>query len=336
MTVTAKAVGGSSLTEIVQANAIGSNTCRILVTTPPGRGVIFVEAGEIVDAAYGDLSGEVAFHALINAEVLQTQVSTGLKTANRRISSGWQALIAQAMTLRFEGRLPVPSFPEDRSGVEATVALGRHLPLAPPVPVAPARDAAPGAGAPAPAATPAPPPARREPARAVPVSRPQPMEPAPKRRTAVAVAIGLVVVAVLVGGLFLLRGRGGSGGGDAEALPAPGAAAPAPVVAAMAPSGAAVEATDLKDPRDSLPKLLSGPAPKSPNPESALFPTIVCRLLVGEDGSVREASVFRSRLDQAAFEDAAIAAVKGWRFHPGRRGDRPVAVWINWPVSFQQ
>jgi protein TonB len=61
----------------------------------------------------------------------------------------------------------------------------------------------------------------------------------------------------------------------------------------------------------------------------------VCRILVDEHGAVREARIFRSRLDLEIYENAALAAVRTWRFAPGRKGGRPVRTWINYPVSFQ-
>jgi len=83
------------------------------------------------------------------------------------------------------------------------------------------------------------------------------------------------------------------------------------------------------------PQLLEGPAPASPDPGLAIRPTVTCRILVDEAGTVREARIFRSRLDLARFEDVAIDAVKKYRFTPGKKAGNPAAVWINWPVSFK-
>jgi len=105
--------------------------------------------------------------------------------------------------------------------------------------------------------------------------------------------------------------------------------------AAAAPARPAVEATQLSGPRDAPPALVSGPPPVAPDPNAALKPTIVCRLLIGADGSVADAKIYRSRLDLAAFEDAALDAVRKYRFTPGRQAGAPVPVWINWPVTFR-
>jgi phosphate transport system substrate-binding protein len=110
---------------------------------------------------------------------------------------------------------------------------------------------------------------------------------------------------------------------------------PAQPTAAATPSpAAAVEASQLVAPGDAAPKLLEGRSPRSPNPALALTPTVVCRLLVDAQGHVAQARIYRSRLELAAFEDAALAAVQGWRFQPARHDGAVTSAWINWPVSF--
>ncbi|HYN41554.1 MAG TPA: energy transducer TonB, partial [Thermoanaerobaculia bacterium] len=256
-----------------------------------------------------------------NAEVSRTQVSTGLRTPNRRITSGWQALITRAMTLRFEGRLPVPSFSEDHRETEATTVLSRDPDPAPRPEPAAVETANPVETAKA-----------VETPKAAPIARPRPVAtvpsaPAPRKSPVVPIAAGVALIIAVAGGAWLLRAGRQSG-----AAPL---AAGTPAASSETSPSAPVEASELKGTGDALPTLLSGVAPRSPNPESALVPTIVCRLLIAEDGSVKEASIFRSRLDQASFEDVALATVKSYRFNPGRQGGKPVAVWINWPVSFQ-
>jgi TonB family protein len=115
----------------------------------------------------------------------------------------------------------------------------------------------------------------------------------------------------------------------ANAAPAPGAN-PAAVAERQA-----VEATQLTGTGDVAPVLAAGQPPAAPDPTATLRPTIVCRLLVGGDGRVLDARVYRSRLDLAAFEDAAVDAARRFRFTPGRRGGTAIPVWINWPVAFR-
>jgi len=58
---------------------------------------------------------------------------------------------------------------------------------------------------------------------------------------------------------------------------------------------------------------------------------VLLELLVAADGSVEEARVVEG---QAPFSDAAIAAARGFRFAPARRGDRPVRARIRASVHF--
>jgi phosphate transport system substrate-binding protein len=155
--------------------------------------------------------------------------------------------------------------------------------------------------------------------------------PASAPRRTLPVVLGAVAVAALgVAAWAVSRGPGTA----ASSSPASGAAVAAPAEAPAA-GGETVEATALTGAGDAPPHLLEGaPAPR-PRVDLALTPTIVCRLRIDATGAVTEARVFRSRLDLAAFEDAALTAVSHYRFQPARKAGAPVAVWINWPVGFR-
>jgi phosphate transport system substrate-binding protein len=122
------------------------------------------------------------------------------------------------------------------------------------------------------------------------------------------------------------------GGVAAAAIPP----LPRPAANAAAVGATAVDAATLTGAGDAPPTYLSGPAPRAPGVDLALAPTIVLRLLVDEAGRVLEARVYRSRLELAAFEEAALAITSELRFQPARRAGQPVAAWLNWPVSFAQ
>jgi TonB family protein len=144
------------------------------------------------------------------------------------------------------------------------------------------------------------------------------------------IAAAALLLLAAVGWLAFARHDTATGG--ASTAGADGAAAVGTAPPGTAP---AVETTRLTGPRDAKPVLVSGQPPAAPDPGSPLKPTIVCRLLIDPDGQVAEAKVYRSRLDLASFEDAALDAVRRYRFTPGRLNGAPVAVWINWPVSFR-
>jgi hypothetical protein len=94
------------------------------------------------------------------------------------------------------------------------------------------------------------------------------------------------------------------------------------------------ESSELTGPGDAEPQLIEGKLAALPSATLPLSPTIICRLLVGSDGRVQRAQVFRSRLELAIYEDAAITTAQGYRFHPAQHAGKPVAAWINWPVRF--
>jgi TonB family protein len=114
----------------------------------------------------------------------------------------------------------------------------------------------------------------------------------------------------------------------------PASVSPAPG-AAEAGASEAVEASLLTGMGDRLPALLSGTPPTMPAEGSAVLPTVVCRIRIDAQGKVVEAKVYRSRLEFAELEEAAVRALEGYRFRPALQGGAPVAVWLNYPVEFR-
>jgi len=325
---------GISLADLVQANSLGRNTCRVVVTAPRGKGSFHMEDGEIVDAAYGDLVGEAAFYALMNAADATFSANSGVKPTARRIDAGLETLMLNAMILRFEGRVPEAAFsPSQGPSPDAS-----EPPSFSEAPKPPAGADRPGSPSSSPrAAVPVEPPAspsaavamlptapsasRRDPPKTAVPGAPAPAL-AKKRAGRFVLASGLLVVVAAGAYIALVRLEPPPSTRTGPALPIPSPSAP-------------VESASLTASDDIQPELLSGNAPSSPDPESAISPTIICRILIGEDGAVREASVFRSRLDLATFEEAAITTVKAYRFRPARRAGRAVPVWTNFQVSFK-
>jgi TonB family protein len=107
-----------------------------------------------------------------------------------------------------------------------------------------------------------------------------------------------------------------------------------PQAASAGASEVVVEADALTGPGDDLPRLRSGEMPLRPDPDAAVVPTVVVRLRIDAGGKVAEAKVYRSRLEFAAFEEAAVAAAERFVFEPAKRAGEPVGVWINWPIEF--
>lgn len=73
-------------------------------------------------------------------------------------------------------------------------------------------------------------------------------------------------------------------------------------------------------------------------PESArrqgIEGTALLRLQVLADGQVGEILIERSAGHQD-LDDAAVEAVKRWRFEPARDGGQPIAMWVRLPVAFR-
>jgi protein TonB len=67
---------------------------------------------------------------------------------------------------------------------------------------------------------------------------------------------------------------------------------------------------------------------------TGLTGTVVLRILVYKDGSVKDVIVVRPSGTNVGFEEAAIDAVKQWVFKPAIQNQKPVSVWVNYPVKF--
>lgn len=292
-----------SLPDLVQVKAASRKVCRVRVMGPAGPGVMLLEHGRVVHAEYGGLVGQDAAFVLLAEPDVFYEVASDVPIARRTMDLSVQEALMEAMRHHDEGLLPEPARQDPRdSGKVATFPAERPRPS--PVP---------------PAAEPS------------------------ERRGLSPVVIAVGVVALLgVATLVFLLARGGSEPSRDASADVSGT--PAIAATALSPQGSAevsgtsrepIEASALTGGRDSLPTLVAGEPPVSPDPDAALAPTVVTRLLIGADGTVREAEIYRSRPGMEAFENAALAGVRGFRFEPGRREGVAVPVWMNWPVEFQ-
>lgn len=84
------------------------------------------------------------------------------------------------------------------------------------------------------------------------------------------------------------------------------------------------------------PRILSAPEPVYPEAarRRGQEGTAVVGLLIGEDGTIRETWIETSAGD-ASLDEAALEAVRSWRFVPARQGGSPVAARSRVPVVFQ-
>lgn len=68
--------------------------------------------------------------------------------------------------------------------------------------------------------------------------------------------------------------------------------------------------------------------------QTGLEGMVVVRILVLKDGTVKDVIVVRPSGTNSGFEEAAIAACKQWIFKPAIQNQKPVSVWVNYPIKF--
>ena len=82
-------------------------------------------------------------------------------------------------------------------------------------------------------------------------------------------------------------------------------------------------------------EILTQVAPVLPRDFDGRERTVVVRVLVGKDGRVKDARLY-VLATVPGLNESALAAVKQYVFRPAYRGRRPVATWVNVPVSFRR
>jgi len=79
-------------------------------------------------------------------------------------------------------------------------------------------------------------------------------------------------------------------------------------------------------------------APKPKYPDTARRDgkegRVLLRVLVNEEGRTASVQVNRSS-GAEALDQAAVAAIKRWRFSPARYGEKPVESWVRIPIDFR-
>lgn len=288
-----------SLLDLIQVKGASRATCRIAVQADGASGVLFLKSGVIVYATYASLQGEAAAYAILQEPQVEYHVTSDVLVPAANMEVGHQALVLEAVR-----RL-------DELAAGGVRQLRPRLPRADPPRKAPLpprdRDsAAPRADAPESA-------------------------PAPQTRSWWRwIAFSAAVVAIAIGSTVLVTSMR-----RAPATPALSAAPPPTPISPAAVAANAIDASALHEGGDRLPVLVSMVRPASPDRDLPVRPTIVCRLLVDSSGAVLDARIYQHREGLGAFEQAALEAVKAYRFEPARRGGAPVPVWINWPVEFR-
>jgi protein TonB len=102
---------------------------------------------------------------------------------------------------------------------------------------------------------------------------------------------------------------------------------PSPAAQAAVPSVSApvFNAAYLNNPAPAYPPLLRRAGEQG---------KVILRVLVNADGHADEVRVQHSS-GQSMFDEAALDAVRKWRFVPARRGEAVVAEWVQVPIEFR-
>jgi TonB family protein len=82
---------------------------------------------------------------------------------------------------------------------------------------------------------------------------------------------------------------------------------------------------------EELPEAIHKVAPVYPEGVKGVGGTVMIQMLVGEDGRVHDTRVVKS---VPQFDQAAIEAVRQWRFKPALSKGEPVTLWVAVPVRF--
>src|SRR5262249_36414487 len=84
---------------------------------------------------------------------------------------------------------------------------------------------------------------------------------------------------------------------------------------------------------DEPPKEAYSPTPEYPElaRQANMEGTVVLRVLVNRGGRVQE---IMKVISSPVFDDAAVPAIRQWRFRPAIMGHEPVPAWVHIPVRF--
>ncbi|MCS7181649.1 MAG: energy transducer TonB [Thermoanaerobaculum sp.] len=63
--------------------------------------------------------------------------------------------------------------------------------------------------------------------------------------------------------------------------------------------------------------------------------TVILRVLVDENGIVRDVQVARGIRPDLGLDAAAVAAVKNWRYRPATKDGVRVKTWFTQPIQFR-
>ncbi len=123
---------------------------------------------------------------------------------------------------------------------------------------------------------------------------------------------------------------------DKSGVQAPTGAGSGDVVVAPPPEEDYVPKMDEFVAVEKEPEPISSPPPIYPEgPRNAgVRGQVIVSFLVNKKGDVTQAKVLKAVPANLGFEEAAITAVKAWKFKPAINNGQPVAIWVTQPIRF--
>ena len=109
------------LSDLIQVLAANQNTCRVQISVDDSEGELFVEAGQIVHAQYGQLFGQEAVYAFLAAsERARFKLKPNVRTDKRTVRENTMTLMMEGLRRIDEGLVSQPALP-------ASTGRGRPL-----------------------------------------------------------------------------------------------------------------------------------------------------------------------------------------------------------------
>jgi len=110
---------GLELLDVIQLKGVSRFSGSIAVQGPDFSGHLFFRDGQIIHAETGDLTGETAFHAIVQRPGTTFSLQPNVITTSHTIDRSWQFLLMESQRLLDEGRRgsgsqPAPASPERR------------------------------------------------------------------------------------------------------------------------------------------------------------------------------------------------------------------------------
>lgn len=283
-----------SLADLIVVKSQEPGTTRLRLSGPAGDGILLLDRGRVVHAAYGELPAEDAAYLLVTEENVDFEVEHEVELKGQTLDMGVQELLLESMRRLDEGILKRPR--------QVSIEVG----------TTPYRREAPRPRSHIAKRSPETEALRRATGRVL-FAETEPSTPRKSSpllpRLALAI-LGIVVLGVVAGAAW----RSG-------------------LIVPLGPRDP-VDLLDLAGPNDVLPLLLSGPPAVAPDSGLAVLPSILCDIVIDARGRVVGASVASPREGLEAFERAAVGTVRGYRFSAASREGVPVRVKMRWPVDF--